>query len=135
VARKAPSRINCRLISSTSSWIERSEAMDAHCSTCGEPWDVYHLRHDAIFETDLDHTEAESWCSLSQVMRLAPRYREKRKAAGYEFGATVTNVIRCPCCPKDARPSAERLATKAALEELFGDDEDGLAATFEDYNL
>lgn len=26
--------------------------MDVHCSTGGEPWDVYHLRHDAIYETD-----------------------------------------------------------------------------------
>ena len=32
--------------------------MDVHCSSCGEPWDVYHLRHDAIFETDLDPAEA-----------------------------------------------------------------------------
>ena len=23
--------------------------MDVHCTTCGEPWDVYHLRHDAIY--------------------------------------------------------------------------------------
>jgi hypothetical protein len=42
---------------------------------------------------------------------------------------------RCPCCPKDAKPDLERLATKQALEELMGDDEDGLAATFEDYRL
>ena len=27
--------------------------MDVHCTTCGEPWDVYHLWHDAIFETGL----------------------------------------------------------------------------------
>jgi hypothetical protein len=39
--------------------------MDVHCSSCGEPWDVYHLRHEAIFETALDHTEAETWRSLT----------------------------------------------------------------------
>ena len=50
-------------------------------------------------------------------------------------GQTIMNVIRCPCCPKDAKPNPERAATKAALEELLGDDEDGLAATFEDYRL
>ena len=38
--------------------------MDVHCTTCGEPWDVYHLRHDAIFETDLDHAEAKAWSGL-----------------------------------------------------------------------
>ncbi len=109
--------------------------MDVHCSTCGEPWDVYHLRNDAVFETDLSHEEAEAWGMLSGELRLSPRYREKFKAAGYEFGTSVMNVIRCPCCPKDAQPNSDRLQTKASLERLFGDDEDGLAATFEDYSL
>jgi len=47
----------------------------------------------------------------------------------------VINVVRCPACPKDAKPNPDRVATKAALEELLGSDEDGLAATFEDYRL
>jgi hypothetical protein len=34
--------------------------MDVHCSTCNEPWDVYHLSHDAIFETGLSVEEAEA---------------------------------------------------------------------------
>ena len=42
---------------------------------------------------------------------------------------------RCPGCPKDAKPNQEQVKTKAALEGLLGDDEDGLAATFEDYRL
>jgi hypothetical protein len=109
--------------------------MDVHCSTCGEPWDTYHLRHDAIFETDLDHTEAEAWHSLPADMRLNARYRQKFEMAGYKFGATVMNVIHCPCCPKDAHADPDRLRTKAGLEDLFRDDEDGLASTFEDYNL
>ena len=109
--------------------------MDVHCSTCGEPWDVYHLRHEAIFETTLSRAEAEAWIECSNEVRLLPRYREKFKAAGYEFGRTVVNVIRCPCCPKAAEPKQDRLNTKAGLERLFGEDEDGLAATFEDYNL
>ena len=109
--------------------------MDLHCSSCGEPWDVYHLRHDAIFETDLDPEEAEAWRRLSAQERLAPHYREKFKLAGWEFGQSIMNVVRCPCCPVDAKPDPERLATKRALEQLFGDDEDGLAATLEDYRL
>ena len=44
-------------------------------------------------------------------------------------------MIRCPCCPKEATPDAERLQTKAMLEDLLGDDEDGLAATFEDHDF
>lgn len=109
--------------------------MDVHCSSCGEPWDVYHLRHEAIFETGLDHAEAKAWRELSPTLRLSERYREKFQTAGYEFGASVINVVRCPCCPKNAKPDPDRLATKRALEQLLGDDEDGLATTFEDFNL
>jgi len=43
--------------------------------------------------------------------------------------------VRCPSCPKDAKPNLELVQTKAALEELLGDDEDGLAATFENHRL
>jgi hypothetical protein len=109
--------------------------MDAHCTTCGEPWDVYHLRHDAIFETDLDHTEAKAWSGLSPQLRLSQRYREKFKAAGYEFDASVLNVMRCPACPKDTRPDPDRAALKAGIVEILGDDEDGIAATMEDFGL
>jgi hypothetical protein len=109
--------------------------MDVRCSTCGEPWDVHHLWHDAIFETDLSVEEGESWRQLPQNQKLIPRYREKLLAAGWEFGNSVINVIRCPCCPRDARPDPEKAALKAALEDILGDDEDGLAATFEDLNL
>jgi hypothetical protein len=109
--------------------------MDVHCSTCGEPWDVYHLWHDAIFETGLSPEEAEAWRSLPRTEKLSDRYRQEFRAVGYEFGHTVIIVVRCPGCPKDARPNPDRVATKAALEKLLGDDEDGLAATFEDYHL
>ena len=109
--------------------------MDVRCTTCGEPWDTYHLWHDAIFETGLSHEEAEAWQSLPQARKLTDRYREKFRAAGFEFGRSVINVIRCPACPKDAKPDPDRLQTKAALEQMLGDDEDGLAATFEDYRL
>lgn len=109
--------------------------MDVHCSTCNEPWDVDHLWHDAIFDTGLSVEEAEAWCSLPRARKLTEHYRKEFKSAGWQFGQTVINVIRCPCCPQDAKPNADRVHTKGALEELFGDDEDGLAATFEDYRL
>ncbi|GDY23720.1 hypothetical protein LBMAG56_50670 [Verrucomicrobiota bacterium] len=109
--------------------------MDVHCSTCGEPWDVYHLWHDAVFETALSHEEAEAWRLLPRAVKLNERYRKEFHAAGWEFGQGVINVIRCPGCPKNAKPNLERMQTKAALEDLMGDEEDGLAATFEDYRL
>jgi hypothetical protein len=109
--------------------------MDVHCSTCGEPWDIYHLSHDAIFETGLSAEEAEAWRSLPRSQKLSDRYRQEFRDAGWEFGQSVINVIRCPACPKEAKPNLERIQTKAALEKLLGDDEDGLAATFEDFRL
>jgi hypothetical protein len=109
--------------------------MDVHCSSCNEPWDVYHLRHDAIFETDLDQAEAEAWRGLSPKERLSARYRDKFKAAGYEFGNSILNVVRCPACPKSAKPNPGKAATKARIVDLLGDDEDGIAATLEDLGL
>lgn len=109
--------------------------MDVHCTTCNEPWDTHHLWHDAIYETDLAEEDIALWRTLPPKYRLSPRYRTAFKAAGFEFGRGVITVIRCPACPKGAEPDAEKLATKAALEELLGDDEDGLAATYEDYRL
>ena len=109
--------------------------MDVHCTTCGEPWDVYHLWHEAIFETGLSHQAAEAWQSLPRAEKLNARYRQEFREAGWEFGQGVINVIRCPCCPKDAQPNPERFETKTILEVMLGDDEDGLAATFEDYHL
>jgi hypothetical protein len=109
--------------------------MDVHCSTCNEAWDVYHLWHDAIFETGLTIEEAEAWRTLPQSQKLSDRYRKEFQAAGWQFGLTVVNVVHCPSCPKNASPNEDRIQTKAALEELLGEDEDGLAATFEDYRL
>jgi len=45
------------------------------------------------------------------------------------------NVIRCPCCPKDAKPDPEKAAMKTVLVETLGDDEDGIASTMEDFGL
>lgn len=109
--------------------------MDVHCSTCNEPWDVYHVRHDAIFETDLSPEEAEAWRDLPTSKQLTPLYRVKLRAIGWEFGRSMLNVIHCPCCPSGAKPDPERLATKHGLEQLFDEDGDGLATTFEDYGL
>ncbi len=109
--------------------------MDVHCSTCGEPWDVYHLRHDAVFDTDLSQEEAQAWTSLPPKARLGPRYREKFQAAGWEFGASILDVRHCPCCPKGAEINPDKAAAKAALVEILGNDEDGIAAMFEDFGL
>jgi hypothetical protein len=109
--------------------------MDVHCTTCGEPWDTYHLNHDAIFETGLTEDQVDIWRTLPRAEKLNDCYRKQFRAAGWEFGQCVLNVVRCPCCPKEAKANPEQLQTKAALERFFGEDEDGLAATFEDFRL
>lgn len=109
--------------------------MDVHCSTCGEPWDTYHLWHDAIGDTGLSESEIREWEILPQSEKLAPKWRKEFEAARYVFGRSVINVIRCPACPKDARADPEKVAIKAELESLLDGDEDGLAAKYEDYGL
>lgn len=109
--------------------------MDVHCSTCSEPWDVYHLRHEVVFETALPLEEAEKWCFLTSKERLTATYREKFQALGWQFGLTVVNVLRCPCCPTDAQASPAIVLTKGAMEELLADDEDALALMFADHAL
>jgi hypothetical protein len=109
--------------------------MDVHCSTCGEPWDTYHLWHDAVYETGLSEKAVKNWHTLPPRRKLSDHYRAEFRAAGWEFGGSVINVVRCPCCPKGATPDPEKVVIKAAIEELLGEDEDGLAATFEDHHL
>ena len=109
--------------------------MDVHCSTCHEPWDVYHLWHEAVFETGLSHEEAKIWQRLPHKQKLSDRYRKEFQSAGWQFGQSVINVMHCPCCPKDAQPDLLKVQVKAAFEEALGDDEDGLAALFEAYEL
>ena len=109
--------------------------MDIHCSSCGEPWDIFHLRHDAIFETSLSHSEAKAWKNLSSKAKLSERYRKLFHEAGYEFGASILDVMHCPCCPKGAKPDPNKAAMKAGLAEILGEDEDGLAAMMEDLGL
>lgn len=109
--------------------------MDVHCSTCLEPWDTYHLWHEEIYETSLAEEEVEAWLALPVAEQLSPPYREALRALGWEFGQSMVNVLRCPCCPAGAQPDPERVAIKAALEEVLADDTDALAVTFADHQL
>ena len=109
--------------------------MDVHCSTCREPWDTFHLTQDAIYDTGLSHDEASAWRRLPSSEKLAPRYRAEFTSAGWQFGATLLNVIRCPGCRQGDQPDPETLYLKASIEEILGDDFDALAAHFNDHQL
>ena len=109
--------------------------MDVHCSTCAEPWSVHHLWHDAVWDTGRSEEETRRWEALPQVQKLNPPWREAFASSGFVFGRTMVNVVRCPCCPKEARPDPGKLEMKAAIEDLLGDDQDALAVTFADNGL
>ena len=109
--------------------------MDVYCTTCGEPWDTYHLWHDAIWETGLEEDEIKRWKQLPTRERLSDFYRRDFKVAGYEFGRSVINVIRCPGCPADAKADPEKLRLKAEIEDMLAGDEDGLAVHYSDLRL
>lgn len=93
------------------------EPMDVHCGACGEPWEVHHLWEFAIFEIGLTVEEALAWQKLPPGEKLNQRYREKFKEAGWEFGRSVLNVIRCPCCPEGSEANPENVEIKAVLED------------------
>ena len=109
--------------------------MDVHCSTCAEAWEVDHLLHEIIFDTALAHEEAEAWCKLPVKQQLSKTYREKFCEKQWQFGQTVINVLRCPCCPPEARANPAVVLTKAAIEDMLSDDLDALTVMFADNGL
>ena len=78
---------------------------------------------------------AKAWRKLPSEQKLTKSLREQFAAAGWEFGSTVLNVRHCPACPSEAEINDMKDAAKTALEELLGEDEDGLIAMYEDYGL
>lgn len=109
--------------------------MDVHCTTCGEPWDTYHLMHEAIYDTGIPAEEILEWRKLPASERLNDRIREEFMAAGWHFGRSLMNVIRCSACPAGAYPDQDKLELKAELESMLAGDDDGLAAHYEDLDL
>ena len=109
--------------------------MDVYCSTCNEPWGMYHLQYETTYDTELLREEVEAWHDLSRKEQLSARYRAKFQAIGWQFGQTVINVLRCPCCPADAQANPAIVLAKGAMEELLADDEDALARMFTDHGL
>lgn len=116
--------------------------MDVHCLNCREPWDTYHMRHDAIWDAicdgglwpdligdDADQMKVklhERW----PEQKLIPEVREAFERVGWEFGGSVLVIHRCPCCKnKPANPVSEDTRARVqAVDELLHDDLDGTAA-------
>ena len=109
--------------------------MDVHCTTCGEPWDTYHLMHEAICDTGIPMEEILAWRRRPSEQRLDERVRDELMEAGWHFGRSLMNVTRCPACPVGALPDPEKVLFKAELESMLVGDDDGLAAHYEDLEL
>lgn len=109
--------------------------MDVKCATCGEPWDIYHLRHDEVHETSagLDMIEArwskpyegEAWEG-----KLTPFWRDQFRENGWEFGSSIYAVLRCNCCAVQGElPDAEkRRAVYETVSDCMAGDDDGVAS-------
>lgn len=105
--------------------------MDVTCAKCGEPWDVYHMMHDAVWETGLDErTIKGKWKS-----KLTAVFEKAFKELGWRFvGHSLLAIAQCPACKgePDTASSRERAALRGVLAEMLGDDLDGLACHLED---
>lgn len=121
--------------------------MDITCATCREPWDSYHMRHDAIWEVwdGGEGSESHELCKgfLADPRRsLTPPVRAALEDDGWKFGATIFTILRCPCCDANedhnGTPNAEKVAHRKEaylmLEESLGDDHDGLISTLNDFD-
>jgi hypothetical protein len=80
--------------------------MDIPCVTCGEPWDLDYVLHEAPHEFTRTHGRIDRCpaCPPTRKPHLSPEERA-------------------------------RFATVAELAELCGDDLDGFAAELEDFGL
>ncbi len=109
--------------------------MDVHCSSCREPWEVWHLCHDAVHETEMTEDEAAVWLELPRSEQLSTHHRDFFAREGWEFGGSLLHVRSCPACPEGAEPESETDAMRAAIVSALGDDLDAIAATFADEGL
>jgi len=107
---------------------------DLCCPTCGEPWDAYHLRFDAVWETDLSE-HAKKIYSDGGCKPFTKEIRSALERDGWSFpeGATsVMSFIRCPSCPEDAKTDKDKAELRSVLTEVLGDDEDAIQCELED---
>jgi len=111
--------------------------MDVTCANCREPWDTYHMLHDAIWETDLPDS-VKKHISAEGTKLNFPGVREALARDGWKFaGNSVNAILRCPACPKgeEGDNTTARAEARMVIAELLGDDEDGIASMLEDADM
>jgi hypothetical protein len=114
--------------------------MDIECPTCGEPWEVEHMRHDEPHEWNLSDQEVDDLLQTGAFSGPEDARRQAAAAAGWDFASnSLLSFIRCPNC-KDApggpgfvsQIAADRRRAVALVAELLEGDEDGMAAILQD---
>lgn len=115
--------------------------MDVKCMQCQEPWDTYHIRHDAL-SGPVTWSDAQSlaavrkWDGKLDSIVIDRPARTWLGEDGWAFGTSLYDVRRCPCCPPDAvAPTDEQRQSRENIATLLGDDDDGLAVTLNDFGL
>lgn len=105
---------------------------DIRCAQCHEPWDSYHLRHDALSEV-VDPALARKWDG--KLPSKVGKYTARELLADdrWVFGGSLYDIRRCPCCEKGAKPVQD--AVRDEMVALHAGDDDGLAAFMEDYDV
>ena len=112
---------------------------DVYCATCREPWDAYHMRHDAIWETDLPENIKKHVSEGGTTLNF-PGVREALLKDGWKFGSSILAILECPCCKGQTEEGTEeeseaikdRKMKRMVLADILGDDEDGLQSMLED---
>lgn len=114
--------------------------MDIECPTCGEPWDVFHMRHDEPHEWNLGDAELTRIADSGCFTGPADPARVHARARGWLFaGNSLLSFVECPgCAAREPRGAAiEAIAADhrravALVSELMDGDDDGLAAMLQD---
>ena len=105
--------------------------MDICCGTCNEPYDAYHMRHEAIKDIDgLPNRAIEAWAG--KLDRIATgtgkSYRWWFKQDGWQFGGSVYSIFMCPCCPPGTAMNVDAAELRGVIEDALDGDEDALAS-------
>jgi len=117
--------------------------VDVRCLNCREPWDTYHLRHDALSEVipfGAPKGAAAKWDGKLDSVVWSSTARVLLRDDKWEFGDSINDVRRCPCCPKkgvlrQSMEDQERADLRAELCGLMPGDDDGIACVLEGFDL
>lgn len=106
---------------------------DVTCKNCREPWDTYHMRHEALHEVCTVPAAIRAWDGkLDSVVTNGYTARVLLADDNWTFGASVYDIRHCPCCPKGTKAALDPLRDE--IVGMMAGDDDGVAAMLEDFD-